>query len=265
MLPLQLLFLLKMKRHKRTVLTLHEFSRALWLRRIYCLALASMSRVVMTTSDYERKKLEWWTTRERKIRVVPIGSNIPRHENLPLNTSRRGIVFFGLLAPGKGLERFFEIISIFDGKGIPISIIGNAIPGSIDWLSNCKMQYPRVSFHQDLSPDAISSLLHVAQIAILPYPDGISERRGSALAALANGLQVVTTKGAATTDALSRVCHLFDDNAQAQNILRRLLSGEIDPISPGQMDEFVDRRSWANISEQHLDIYKKLDQITDRY
>jgi glycosyltransferase involved in cell wall biosynthesis len=44
----------------------------------------------------------------------------------------------------------------------------------------------------------VSAALHACDLVVQPYPDGVTTRRTSVMAALANGLPVVTTEGALT-------------------------------------------------------------------
>lgn len=50
----------------------------------------------------------------------------------------------------------------------------------------------------DLPPDEVSNHLAALDVAVFPFPDGISARRTSAMAALAVGTPLVTTRGAST-------------------------------------------------------------------
>jgi len=47
----------------------------------------------------------------------------------------------------------------------------------------------------ELSAEAVVARLSIAELALQPFPDGVSARRGSAMAALALGVPVVTTEG----------------------------------------------------------------------
>jgi glycosyltransferase involved in cell wall biosynthesis len=53
----------------------------------------------------------------------------------------------------------------------------------------------RVAAREDLSGAEIAALLEASALALQPFPDGISARRTSAMAALALGVPVVTTDG----------------------------------------------------------------------
>ena len=50
-----------------------------------------------------------------------------------------------------------------------------------------------------------SDLLNNTKFLILPFPDGISERRGSFLAGAVNGCLIVSTVGKYTTQALNEI------------------------------------------------------------
>jgi glycosyltransferase involved in cell wall biosynthesis len=61
----------------------------------------------------------------------------------------------------------------------------------------------RVATREDLSAAEVAALLAASTLALQPFPDGISARRTSAMAALALGVPVVTTDGF-LTDAVWR-------------------------------------------------------------
>jgi glycosyltransferase involved in cell wall biosynthesis len=53
----------------------------------------------------------------------------------------------------------------------------------------------RVSAAADLSAPEVAARLRACALVVQPYPDGVSSRRTSVMAALANGVPVVTTFG----------------------------------------------------------------------
>ena len=58
--------------------------------------------------------------------------------------------------------------------------------GRADWSD-------RVVAPGSLPAAAVTEYLRACDLVIQPYPDGVSSRRGTAMAALANGVPVVTT------------------------------------------------------------------------
>jgi glycosyltransferase involved in cell wall biosynthesis len=53
----------------------------------------------------------------------------------------------------------------------------------------------RVSATGDLPPGAVAAHLRACDLVLQPYPDGVSARRGSVMASIANGVPVVTNLG----------------------------------------------------------------------
>jgi glycosyltransferase involved in cell wall biosynthesis len=253
--PVLMLLWLRLRGHRRLALTIHEFSRAHWARRMVCVVLARLSPMVLSTSQVEASSLRHRLAGRSPIEVVPIASNISVAPPSNAPVRRAGIVYFGLLAPDKGLEQFFEIVAPWMDGATPVTVVGSVVPGHEAWLDALKARHGRARFRQGLSSDEVSAALRRATVAVLPYPDGISERRGSALAALAHGLQVVSTRGRATTPDLGTVCHLVEGVAQARECTGRLLNDAGAHIDAGTIGAYVDSRSWHAIAERHVQLY----------
>jgi glycosyltransferase involved in cell wall biosynthesis len=254
--PLLFVWLMRIFGSSRIILTLHEFSRAHLFRRIFCIGLSKCVHHTVMTSDFEASRLRAWLQRHHDVSVIPIGSNIRVQSGSEVG--RHGVVYFGLLAPGKGLERFLEIISNLSPEYCSAAVIGKPVAGHEVWLSDIQAQYPRVVFHVGLDEAQVSERLSRAAVALLPYPDGMSERRGTALAALSHGLQVVSTRGPATSEIHEQVCHLFDTNSQAEMQVRGLISRGISRISKANLDKYVKARSWDEIARSYADLYVRL-------
>ena len=82
-----------------------------------------------------------------------------------------------------------------------------------------------------LPPEELSRHLAACDLLVQPYTDGVSTRRTSAMAGLAHGLPVVTTKGALTEPLWEEsgavaLAPAFDDEALLEEVRRLLASSE---------------------------------------
>jgi glycosyltransferase involved in cell wall biosynthesis len=93
----------------------------------------------------------------------------------------------------------------------------------------------RAEAREDLPPWEIAALLKASTVALQPFPDGISARRTSAMAALALGVPVVTTDGFLSDSVwrdgavalapvrqpleLARLCNALVDDAEKRRAL----------------------------------------------
>ncbi len=182
---------------KTVVLTIHEYAAARAPRRAYIRALARTASLVFTPCATLRARIG------RRARAIPSGTNIDRvrisageRERL---RARYGLVgsrvvgFFGFTKT-KGFDRFLDLARrLPDGwKAIAIGAIPPASPGDrADGL---------VRTGYLASPADASRHLQIVDVFFLPYPDGVSDRRGSFWAALDHGIPVISTEGPQTTD-----------------------------------------------------------------
>ena len=73
-----------------------------------------------------------------------------------------------------------------------------------------------VPIRLNLSDEEVASILNDSKIAYLPFPDGISERRGSFLAAATNGVIVLSNAGRFTYEALRQSVVITSPNVQPE-------------------------------------------------
>ena len=103
----------------------------------------------------------------------------------------------------------------------------------------------------------VSSLIADTKISYLPFPDGISERRGSALAILKNGGLLVTTKGKFTTKGFETCCSFASNNEIAVKTIEDLfLKNDSDFYREKQLNikKFIETElpnSWEDVSIQY--------------
>ena len=185
--------------------TLHEFSNINLLRRLseYLFIVFSQRIIVTNGLDYNAIKRRIPFIGE-KVSVVPIGSNIEGVNEKPRFGSRY-ITYFGIFYPRKGAERVIDIMETldrrFENKYI-FKFIGGAHPYYPDYLGRfreiAESRLSRTEWHLDLPLDDIGPLLADSFLGVMYFRDGASLRRGSLLAAIANGVPVISNRGAGT-------------------------------------------------------------------
>lgn len=135
---------------------------------------------------------------------IPIGSNILPSKDLMIEgrTPEPLVVYFGMLYPGKGVSMILDVAELLRKRGqfFSLKIVGG---GGADHKSyedeiqkeittrrlNNSIEY--VGF---LPSSEISMYLKKSRVVFLPYDSGLSDRRGSFMAAIAHGKAVLTKK-----------------------------------------------------------------------
>lgn len=119
-----------------------------------------------------------------------------------------------------------------DNEGCAVLLLGQ---GSVSMREELLRSRPelasRVHAAGALPPEELSRHLAACDLLLQPYPDGVSARRTSAMAGLAHGLPVVTTKGALTEPLWEEsgavaLAHAGDDDALLGEVRKLLASRE---------------------------------------
>lgn len=226
LLPLLLCWYYSIFTNKTFIVVLHEFSQRTLKAKLVTSLFRFANRIIFTT-NYEKSYAErCFKFSKKKSSVVKIISNIEAVEKSDLkqwDEREIDIAFFGHLAPNKGLEDFFNVVqSIFQKRNtVRIAIIGqiqddyknyyNSLLQRYEFTSQCAQFYNKPSAE-------VSSLLNNTKIVFLPFPDGISERRGSFLAAISNGAVVLSYVGNFTTEELKKIIVPVDSRDAAQTL-----------------------------------------------
>lgn len=152
----------------------------------------------------------------RSPHLIPIGSNIaPR---LPQGfersewRSRWGIApddtvlaYFGFLNATKGGNALISALGELARRGRSVRLLmiggrhGASDPTNQQYAGQVEESIARESVADRviwtgfLKPDEVSAAFAISDMAVLPYADGVSFRRGSLMAALAHGVPIVTT------------------------------------------------------------------------
>jgi glycosyltransferase involved in cell wall biosynthesis len=140
----------------------------------------------------------------RKTYWIPIGSNIqPIVAQTAATHDSEGPIFsyFGMVYPGKGLSLILGTLKELKNRGTPFrfKFIGGGMMGSEDYENSlckeieAKGLQDRVEHLGLIAAEEASFWIQASRFVFLPYDSGLSDRRGSFMAAIAHRKAVVTT------------------------------------------------------------------------
>lgn len=244
---------------KKTVITVHEISSRNRLAYIYTQVLIFFASKVAVANILEYRHACRFVLNKKKIVIIPIGSNISKSDlNIHFQDRNIDLAYFGHIRPIKGIESFLEAVSKLNSK-FKIKIIGQVLEKYLSFFEYVKSQCQKLDIELLLNKDEseVASILSNVKIIYLPFPDGISNRRGTLLAAIENGCTIVSTKSQMEefNAFFDKYCYLVESNEEAALIIENLLS---EKIFPKELTEIKYEFSWKKIVDEHLRLYKNL-------
>lgn len=249
-------------RAKPVVVTLHEYSVFRWYRRAWFSPYARHCAARIFTTDDERRVFEQrFAARSGLDETIEIGSNIPAAAGVARDPAR--VIYFGLLAPNKGLEDFLDLVALAQaaGSALRFEIVG-AVPARHRPYAETQLQRASamgVALSIDGPDEQVAERLAGATYAYLPFPDGASGKRGTLAAAIVNRLIVVTRHSALTPAWMQAATR---DAATPQQALAVLTSLGGDTASretaAKQSGEAGVRYRWDAIASRHAALYHGL-------
>lgn len=203
---------------------LHEFSKRKLKSKIATMLFALTKNILFTTA-FEKK--EWQKLHLRcKQNHIPIRANIPVCPVQKKWDERKyDLIYFGLISPNKGIEDFITVINELKNPNLKVAIIGMVPELSQGYLKIIRNNIlgKGIQLILNNSDNEVAKILANSRIAFLPFPDGVSERRGSYLACMGNGNLIITYKGKETADYMLKTA-LFVTQNSASEIISRTLS-----------------------------------------
>lgn len=193
------------------------FPKAGRLRQQAIAALARGSAAVIVTNGGDDAQLSQDLMPADRPRLIPIGSNIPPaaedaaaratlRADLGIAPDELALTYFGLTGASKGLDTLLAAVRrlvdttperyrllVIGGSASPTDSSGVTTGPGLAGIVRELGLGDRVRLTGTLAPETVAAHLRAADLAVLPYRDGASWRRGSLLAALAQGLPVITT------------------------------------------------------------------------
>lgn len=236
------------------VVTLHEYSALPTQQRVSTHIFRGTADCILFTTELEMMNYG----RSGVIqRAIPIGSNVPAFSSeLPRLPN---VLYFGQIRPGKGLETFLELArqSLQLGRPFKYQVIGTVPQRRTAYYKALRAKSVKgVEWLIDLQFEEVAQLMAGSLAAYLPFPDGAKYSRGSLLAALTNGLPVITTIDAATPNEMRDLVLPSTGPIEALTHLEILYAqpAEVAALSYAEK-QFAARFSWPHIARQHEQVY----------
>jgi glycosyltransferase involved in cell wall biosynthesis len=207
---------------------------------------------------------------------VPIGPNVlgappPGYDRaafrlaLGLEPDTLALIYFGLRNASKGLDLLLDAVNIVAASrpNVRLILVGGEV-GASDPTDRRTAEQLRARLGTDiietgwLPNDQLSAHLLAADIAVLPYADGASARRGSLLACAEHGLPIVSTLPAAPEVAEAVLAVPADPHALAKAVLHLVEAPSEIAHLRTQSRALAASTAWPHIAAAHVAIYEQL-------
>ena len=248
-----------------TMVMLHEFAAAHIVRKAAVGALLLRADRIGITAERERKYLTtFYPWLRNRIRTVPIASNIPGRAWAP--TSPPVVTYFGQLRPNKGIEEFVEVRKRIAAE-VPdavFEIVGAVVPqhaGYADAVGRTAAECG-ITIAANLGIEQVADALARATVALMPFPDGASFRRGSMFAAAACGTPIATTIGVDTPPELLPFlasAHTIEELfAVTLNYLRDPAARD---VAHRHSEQLSAKFGWEQTADSYCKVFSELRQL----
>ena len=278
---------------KKVVLTAHNVNvaarngRDSWLNRLSLRVQYRLCHQVFVHTDAMKRQLvsEFAIPIDR-VTVIPFGLNdtIPKtgltrdaaRQQLGIAGSDRALLFFGQIAPYKGLEYLIQAVAMLAKTGQPVRLIiaGKVKRGSEDYWSSVERSIAEFGIGELVAQtirfipdDQVEPYFTAADVVVIPYVDIFQS--GVPFLAFSFGLPVIATDvGSLREDVTSETGLLCrpKDPADLARAVKDFYRGELHR-TPNQVAarirRFAEKRhSWATVSERTKAVYA--DLLRDR-
>jgi len=277
---------------RRVVVTYHDlrvpylFPKAGSLRQraVYYLG-KSADRIVVTNQE-DRMALAQNLKDTSRVKLIPIGSNIDAgarkldnragtRRSLGVADSETLLCYFGFLNASKGGETLMRVLAELMRTGYAVRLLmlggetGVSDPTNAAYAQKVKALGVELGVSERIiwagyrPSTEVSALWHASDIALLPYEDGVSLRRGTLMAALAHSMPIVSTKPRTAIEQLCNGENIALSAAGDAEGLARTVSALIEAPERRQQlaqaaGKLATEFAWPRIVDQHLELYQEL-------
>ncbi|GAA0083798.1 glycosyltransferase [Clostridium sp. CTA-7] len=202
-----------------------------------------------------------------KISYIPISSNIPKStlskeelikfKNTLVSNNEKLISYFGFINDLKGVETLLNSFKLFNERINSKLLIISELNLNNDYHKKIFNQIERLGLRQKVivtgfndNVDKIANYLVSSDVCVLPFRDGVSERNGSFLAALNQGIPIITTS---KEDKISSNGVYYVKPNDDLSIVKYL-----NKLSDNKEQYERSSLSWESIAREYINVYSRL-------
>jgi glycosyltransferase involved in cell wall biosynthesis len=258
-----------------------NYLAAMWL-------LATASGIIATNSEVLYLTRKFFPFYHRKTRLIPIGPNIsPQADKKAYAESSKKLlpdingpllIHFGMPYPGKGIKALLKATQILKNEyrlDIHLVVIGGGVSESSTYVQERKHMAAtlgledRVIWTGRLAAEVVSALICRGDVVVLPFESGVSDRRGSLMAALAHQKAVVTFRPPIPMPFFKNGVNMVwpdrdDAKALAATICAVLQDKDLRRRLEDGAAELVNHFDWANIALRTRTWFEEISRSKSR-
>ena len=236
-------------------------------------AIAAMAAQVVVMSEAASQRLcLGFDVDPRKVTTIGHGATVPRQIAPPARSDGPTLLTWGLLGPGKGIERVIDVMASL--RDLPIRprylIAGRTHPKVLaadgEAYRNARAEQARlrgvadsVSFdasYRDVS--SLTALVQSSAVIVLPYDSTDQVTSGVLVDAIASGRPVVATAFPHAVELLASGAGIVvghdDPDALASALLRLLTEPHLAAAMAAEAARLAPRMAWPIVANAYLDL-----------
>ena len=236
-------------------------------------AIAAMAAQVVVMSEAASQRLcLGFDVDPRKVTTIGHGATVPRRLAPPAGSDGPTLLTWGLLGPGKGIERVIDVMASL--RDLPVRprylIAGRTHPKVLaadgEAYRNARAEQARlrgvadsVSFdasYRDVS--SLTALVQSSAVVVLPYDSTDQVTSGVLVDAIASGRPVVATAFPHAVELLASGAGIVvghdDPDALASALLRLLTEPHLAATMAAEAVRLAPRMAWPIVANAYLDL-----------
>jgi glycosyltransferase involved in cell wall biosynthesis len=193
----------------------HEYVTYSRLGKLRLFLMLLPAHAIVTSDSINMAALRALPFRRAPVFLYPTGCSIPVTDEKPPRErrpqgGRLRVLFFGLIQKGKGVDALLSAFAQSPElrRRAELHVIGGlgAAPTAPERELHAQLlRLPYVVAHGFVPAESLGAHFHDMDVMIVPFENGVTERRTSFMAGLAFGLPVITTRPSVPLEGLQHM------------------------------------------------------------